>query len=125
MNRNLLSVMVTGAVAAAALFAVSVIASTPAYADDITIEQQPFVSSRTRAEVSAELTTPYPGGNPWSGLYNMFQRRSTAASEQIQREYITNRDTVAAVHAEDSGSMYLRGQSLAPSSTKVMGAPAR
>lgn len=125
MNRNLLSVMATGAVSAAALFAVSVIASMPAYADDITIDPQPFVSSRTRAEVTAELRTPYQGGNPWSGLYNMFQGRSTATSEQVQREYITNRDTVAAVHAEDSGSMYLQAQGPAPSPTRSMGAPAR
>ena len=125
MNRNLVSVIATGAVSAAALFAVSVIASTPAFADDITIEQQAFVSSRTRAEVTAELRTPYQGGNPWSGLYNIFQTRSTATSEQVQREYITDRDKVAAFQAEDSGSMYLQAQGPAPSPTRAMGAPAR
>ena len=125
MKRNLMSAMAAGAVAAAALLAVSVIASTPAYADDITIEQQPFVSSRTRAEVTAELGTPYPGGNPWSGLYNMFQTRSAATSAQVRREYITNRDTVAAFQAEDSGSMYLQAQGLASPPTRAMGAPAR
>ena len=125
MNRNRLSALAMGAFTTAAVFAAAFTA-TPAYADDITVEPQAFVSSRTREEVGAELRTPYPGGNPWSGLYNMFQARSTATSEQIQREYIANRDSVAALHAEDSGSVYIvKAQSLAPSSTSAMGAPAR
>jgi hypothetical protein len=84
-----------------------------AYADE-----EQFVSSRTREEVSAELKIPYPGGNPWSSSYNMFQARSTATSEQIQGEYIMTRD---------SGSVYImKAQgSLAPSSTGATGAPAR
>jgi hypothetical protein len=126
MTRNLRCAIATGAVTTIALLALAVIASTPAYADDITVEQSPFVSSRTREEVSAEAKTPYPGGNPWSGAYNMFQSRSTATSEQIQGEYITNRDTANAFHGEDSGSVYiLKAQSLAPSSASAMGAPAR
>ena len=46
----------------------------------------------------AELKKPYPGGNPWSGTYNMFQARSTATREQLQGEYIMTRDTVNAFH---------------------------
>ncbi|NPC58369.1 DUF4148 domain-containing protein [Caenimonas soli] len=127
MNRKLPSAIAVGAVTTIALLAAAVIASTPAYADDITIEQSPFVSSRTRAEVSAELKTPYPGGNPWSGAYNMFQARSTSTSEQIQGEYTMNRDSANAFHGQDSGSVYLmKAQApLAPSYTGVMGAPAR
>ena len=127
MNRNLPSAIAAGAVTAVAVLAAAVIASTPAYADDITVEQAPFVSSRTRAEVTAELKTPYAGGNPWSGAYNMFQGRSTAASEQIQGEYTANRDGANAFHGEDSGSVHImKAQgSLAPSSASAMGAPAR
>jgi len=126
MTRNLRCAIATGAVTTIALLAAGVIASMPAYADDITVEQSPFVSSRTREEVSAELKVPYPGGNPWSGAYNMFQARSTATSEQIQDEYTMARDTANAFQGEDSGSVYiLKAQGLAPSSTSAMGAPAR
>lgn len=127
MNRNLPSAIASGAVTTIALLAVAVIASTTAYADDITVEQSPFVSSRTREEVSAELKIPYPGGNPWSGAYNMFEARSTATSEQIQGEYIMTRDRANAFHGEDSGSVYIsKAQgSVAPSSASAMGAPAR
>lgn len=128
MNRNLLSAIGTGALITGALLAAAVIAGSPAYADDITVEALPFVSSRTRAEVSAELKTPYAGGNPWSSSYNMFQGRSAATREQVGGEYITNRDMANALHAEDSGSGYiLKAQSLAPASPSAtaMGAPAR
>ena len=127
MNRNLPSAIATGAIATVALLAVAVIASTPAYADDITVEQSPFVSSLTREEVSAELKTPYVGGNPWSGSYNMFQARSTATSEQVQSEYKVSRDRANAFHGEDSGSVLIMKAPgpLGPSSTGAMGAPAR
>jgi hypothetical protein len=122
MNRNLLSASAMGAVATMALIAAAVITSTAALAD----EDPLFVSTRTREEVRAELKVPYPGGNPWSGSYNMFQARSAATSEQIQSEYIANRDRANAFQGEDSGSVYiLKAQSLAPSSATVMGAPAR
>jgi hypothetical protein len=126
-NHHLPSAIAVGAVTAIALISVAVIASTPAYADDITVEQSPFVSSRTREEVSADLKVPFRGGNPWSGAYNMFQGRSTAISEQVRGEYIMNRDRVNAFHGEDSGSVYImKAQgSLAPSATGAMGAPAR
>lgn len=126
MNRNLPSAIAWGAVTTVALLASGVGGSAPAYADDITVEQQPFVSSRTRAEVTAELKVPYPGGNPWSGAYNMFQGRSTATSDQVQGDYIANRDTVNAFHGQDSGSVYImKAQGLAPRSVSAMGAPAR
>ena len=127
MNRQLPSAIAAGAVTTVALIAAAVIVSMPAYADDITVEQSPFVSSRTREEVSAELKTPYPGGNPWSGSYNMFQGRSTATSEQVQGEYLMTRDRANAFHGEDSGSVYImKAQGLpAPGSAGAMGAAAR
>ena len=126
MNRNSTSAHVAKAVTTLALLSAAVIASGAAYADDITVEQSPFVSSRTRGEVSAELKTPYPGGNPWSGSYNMFQGQSIATSEQVQGEYMSNRDKVNAFHAEDSGSVYiLKAQGNLVPGSAVMGAPAR
>jgi hypothetical protein len=122
MNQNALAAMATSALAAAALLAVAVIASTPAYAEDITMEPQPFTSSRTRESVLAELKTPYAQGNPWSGLYNMFQARSAASSEQVRGEYIADRDMVAATCGEDSGSMYIKARSVASGTGSAMGA---
>jgi hypothetical protein len=46
-----------GALTTIALLA-AVVTSTTAYADDITVEQSPFVSSRSWEEASAELKTP-------------------------------------------------------------------
>ena len=127
MNHNFPSAIAVGAVTALALVAAAVIASAPAYADDITVEQSPFVSSRTREEVSAELKVPYPGGNPWSSAYNMFQGRSTTSSEQVQGDYIKARDEANALHGEDSGSVsIMKAQgSPAPGVTGAMGAAAR
>src|SRR5215208_2942502 len=111
MNRNLLSVIASGAVTTMALLAAATMTSTAAYAD----EDPSFVSTRTRAAVTAELKTPYPGGNPWAGSYNMFQARSTATSQEIQGEYIKNRDQANAFRGEDSGSVYImKAQSLPP-----------
>jgi len=123
MNRNLLSVIASAAVATMALLAAATMTSMAAYAD----EDPSFVSTRTRAEVTAELKTPYPGGNPWAGSYNMFQTRSAATSEQIQGEYIGNRDRANALHGEDSGSVFImKAQgSVAASPASAMGAPAR
>jgi hypothetical protein len=121
-NHHLPPAITMGAVTAIALAAAALIASMPAYADD-----EPFVSSRTREEVTAEIRTPYPGGNPWSGSYNMFQAPSTTTSEQVQGEYIKNQEQARAFHGEDSGSAYMmKAQaSPAPGPTGSMGASAR
>jgi hypothetical protein len=54
MNRNLVSALTIAATAAAAV-ALAALASEKAYADDITFDQTPFASTRTRAEVKTEL----------------------------------------------------------------------
>jgi hypothetical protein len=50
-----------------------------AFADDITVDRNAFVSSRTRAEVQAELAQYQQSGvNPWSIAYNPLRNfRST------------------------------------------------
>jgi len=68
-----------------------------------------FHGSKTRAEVQAELGAYKKAGvNPWAIAYNpLTQFRSSKTRAQVQGEYIANRDAVAALNAEDSGSAYL------------------
>jgi len=80
-----------------------------AFADDITIDDTPFVGSKSRAEVQAELFTYKQAGvNPWSMSYNQLVGfKSTISREQVVAEYLADRDEVAAINGEDSGSAYL------------------
>ena len=65
MTRNML-LAVASAAAVAAIAAAAAISSGKAFADDITIDNTAFVSSRSRAEVQAELTRS--GVNEWTRL---------------------------------------------------------
>lgn len=109
------------AVAAAAIAASLV--STSAYAESPTIDNTPFVSSRTRAEVQAELKTPFIGGDPWSSRYNMFARSSALTAEQVRSAYKMSRDEVNALTSEDSGSAFLARLPLKVKTTAIMGGP--
>ena len=55
MNRNLASILTITTTTAAAILAVAAMTSGTAYADDITVDNTPFVSTKTRAEVRAEV----------------------------------------------------------------------
>ncbi|HSH90566.1 MAG TPA: DUF4148 domain-containing protein [Ramlibacter sp.] len=92
-----------------AIAAFAALAGTAARADDITVDTTPFQSVKSRAEVQAELAQYTKAGvNPWSIRYNQlagFQSAKTRA--QVQAEYIAERDAVAALTSEDSGSAYL------------------
>ena len=92
-----------------AVAAFAAIASSAARADDITIDTTPFHSTRTRAEVQAELFQYKRAGvNPWSISYNQLaQFKSAKTRDQIQAEYRAEREAVAALTGEDSGSAYL------------------
>jgi hypothetical protein len=78
-------------------------------AGDITIETEPFVSTTSRAEVRAELDTFKKSGvNPWARDYNQLAGFvSSKTRAQVTAEYVANRDAVAALNGEDSGSRYL------------------
>lgn len=80
-----------------------------AYADDITVDPTPFVSSRSRAEVRAELEAYRKSGvNPWARNYDpLRQFHSSRSRAEVTAEYIRDRDIVAAMNSEDSGSHYL------------------
>jgi hypothetical protein len=82
-----------------------------AYADDITIDSTPFVSTKTRAEVQAEvmghaeqLRVAY---GEWPTEMNRAPSHSSLTRAQVRDEYLASRDEVKAFTGEDSGSSYL------------------
>jgi hypothetical protein len=89
-----------------------------ALADDITVESQAFVSSRTRAEVQADLQQFQRAGvNPWAQEYDQLHAfRSGKSRAQVSADYIAARDQVTALTGEDSGAAWLaaRPQGNAP-----------
>lgn len=79
-----------------------------AVAETPTVVTEPFVSSRSRAEVQAELFAYKQAGvNPWSMSYNPLRGfESNLSRQQVVAQYLTARDVVAATNSEDSGSAY-------------------
>jgi len=117
MERNLASIL---ALAGTATISVTLAALAPAdaYADDISIDNTPFSSSRSRAEIRAELL-----GQPAAWKMNAdelaMQRnhlapvRSVSTREQVKAEYKASRDDVNRLLGEDSGSSYFARSALA------------
>jgi hypothetical protein len=68
-------------------------------------------SQASRAQVQAQLADYKKAGvNPWSTSYNplkSFQGQRSRAD--VQAEYLAERNAVAAMTGEDSGSAYLAG----------------
>ena len=111
MTRNLASAL-TFASTAAAVVAFAAIASTSAHADDITIDPTPFVSTRTRAEVQAEVMGQAEqlrlANSEWATQSNVASLpQSELTRDQVKAEYIAARREVNALNSEDSGSAYL------------------
>ena len=96
----------------ASLLAVAAAGTNVAFADDITVETHPFVSTLTREQVQADLQQYRAAGvNPWSTSYNPvahFQGARTRA--EVTAEYLRARDEVAAMNGEDSGSSWQAAQ---------------
>lgn len=114
MNRKLASIL-TVTSTAAAMFAVAAIASGNAYAETPTIDDTPFVSSRTRAEVRAEVLGQSEAlrnaSSEWAMQQNDSPRPNSAYTrEAAKAEYIAARDEVNALNSEDSGSSYIASQ---------------
>ena len=88
---------------------VALAAAGPVLADDITIDPHPFVSTLTRAQVQQELREFRQAGvNPWADDYNPVPAfRSARTRAQVTAEFLAERDAVAALNSEDSGSSYL------------------
>ena len=79
-----------------------------AFAESPTVLKDDFVSLKTRAEVQSELAQYKADGvNPWSIQYNPLKSfKSTASRAEVTAAYIADRDEVAAITGEDSGSTY-------------------
>jgi hypothetical protein len=112
-----------------AIATVATLAGAAARADDITIDTTPFQSTRTRAEVQAELSHFQRSGvSPWSIRYDQIAHlKSTKTRSQVQAEFLADRDEAAAMTAEDSGSAYLSkvaaGRAHRTSNEMLAGAP--
>lgn len=108
--------------------ALAATAAGSAFADDITVDNHPFVSSLSRAEVAREylgaraqvaaLTGEDSGS---AGLARGLQ--STRSRAEATGEYIASRNQVAAFTGEDSGSAYLARSRASRASTTVAGQP--
>jgi hypothetical protein len=111
MTRNLASALTIASTAAAA-FAFAAIASSNAYADDITIDNTPFVSTKTRAEVQAEVMGQAEqlriANSEWSTQSDHASlNHSDLTRAQAKADYVAARREVNAFNGEDSGSSYL------------------
>jgi hypothetical protein len=126
-NRHFASTIAT-TTAAVACFAA--MASSKAYAETPTIDTTPFVSTRTRAEVQAEVMSQRDlvtaAASEWVMQNNhVAQLKSGYTSEQAKSEYKTARDQVSAMNSEDSGSSYFARQAARANAGTVMAGPAR
>jgi hypothetical protein len=97
-----------------------------AFAESPTIDNHVFTSSRTTAEVRAELDAYRQAGvNPWSMSYNPLRSfKSATTREAVVAEYLASRDEVGALNGEDSGSAYLARMRTPAASTHLAGQPA-
>jgi hypothetical protein len=127
MNRSFASAL-TITTTAAAVLAVAAIASGNAYADDITIDTTPFVSTKTRAEVRAEVMgqSMTSASSEWEMQLNEAPRiQSAYTRQQATAEYIAARNEVNARNAEDSGSSYFAAMPRSTGPAVLTAGPAR
>ena len=96
-------------------------ASTGAFADDITIDTTPFVSTKSRAQVMQELAQYQQAGvNPHATSYNPLKYfRSTKSREQVAQEFAASREEVRAMTAEDSGSAWIAAHRAQPAGSQL------
>lgn len=126
MNRHFASAL-SFAASTAAVACVAIIASTNAYAEGPIGEASPFVSSRTRAEVKAELIAQpelMRANTEWA-MQQMPPTHSAYTREQVKAQYIAARDEVRALNSEDSGSSYLAQRRTGPNAGTIMAGTAR
>lgn len=116
-------------IASALVLAFSAVAAGNAMADDITIDTTPFVSTKTRAEVQAELSQYKQAGvNPWANNYNpLAYFKSTKSRDDVRTELAQSRANgeLDAIYGEDSGSAYLTRVASTPvrATTTLAGTP--
>jgi hypothetical protein len=80
-----------------------------ALADDPTVVNDTFQSTKTRAEVAADLSAyKLAGVNPWSTSYQPLKAFHSATTRAaVTGEYLASRNEVRALTGEDSGSAFL------------------
>ena len=91
--------------------AIAVAAAGSAWADDITIDHSVFVSTKTRAEVKAELVQARADGSLALLTADFIPARRYASEltrQEVMAEVRAHRDHLAmAVTGEDSGAFYM------------------
>jgi hypothetical protein len=112
------------------LASLAALASFGARADEADASQfgVQFSGTRSRAEVQAELAQfKTAGTSPWSIQYNpLAQFKSVLTRADVRAEYIAQRDQVAALNGEDSGSAYLaQARHSVGATTTLAGQPVR
>jgi hypothetical protein len=113
------------AIVSAAAIAAAASTAGNAFADDIAVDNTPFVSSKSRDAVRAELMKS--GTNEWTMQFNDRRVRTDSdyARGQAKADYAAAREEARAFHGEDSGSAYLAKNRVGVNSRAIMGAPAR
>lgn len=130
MERNLASILALAGTAAVT-FTLAAMAPGDAYADDISVDTAQFSSSRTRADIRAELLSQpailQMSANELALQSNYLPPiRSVATREQVRSEYKASRHDVAELLGEDSGSSYLKfAQARQGNAAATMGGPLR
>jgi hypothetical protein len=111
---------------AASVLAIAAAAASTAFADDITIDTNPFTSTRSAGQVQAELQQFRASGvNPWAQEYDQLAGfRSGKTSAQVRAEFLQSRDEAAAMSREDSGSSYLSARGRTSALPVLAGQPA-
>jgi hypothetical protein len=98
-----------------AIAAFAALASVGAQAGEVDLSAGPSgqvvtqQGARTRADVQAELVQYQKAGvNPWATRYNQLTGfHSVKTRDEVRAEYLAERNEVAAMTSEDSGSAYL------------------
>ena len=107
MTRRTFSVIAFSSSVAAATLAATVMAGN-AMAETPTVDNTPFVSTKTRAEVQAELFSHRDqlssNASEWILQQNETQNASGYTRQQARAEYIVSREQVRVMNSEGGGS---------------------
>jgi hypothetical protein len=115
MNRTSALVLAAAALAATASHAGDI-------SGDISADATPFVGTRSRAEVQAELVQfKQSGPNVWATSYNQLAQFQPQRSRgEVKAEFLAARGQVEALGGEDSGSRFLvRSRAARADATRV------
>ena len=129
MNRHIASALTLAATTASAALLAAIGASN-AYAETPTIDTTPFVSTRSRADVQAELMgnrqMVSAAASEWAMQHNQVpQLESGYTTAQAKAQFQAARDEVSAMTSEDSGSSYFARHAARTNAGTIVAGPAR